>query len=61
MMGNVSDEPVPASGTCGLMAADAPEGRVMTARSSQQDTNRSMDFLSGIFVKPQGNYFHRYS
>jgi hypothetical protein len=50
MRGNVSEEPVPASDTCEpeAEAADAPEGRDMTARNSQQETNRRIDFLSGI-------------
>jgi hypothetical protein len=61
MRGNVSEEPVPASDTCGSEAADALEGRDMTARSSQQDTNRSRDFVPGILVKPQGNNDYGYS
>jgi hypothetical protein len=58
MRGNVSEDPVPASGTCGpeAEAADAPEGRDMTARSSQQETKRSMDFISGITGNLGGNF-----
>jgi hypothetical protein len=61
MMGNVSEYTVPASDTCGLVAADAPDGRDTTARSSQQDANRSMDFLVSILEKPQGYDGHGYS
>jgi hypothetical protein len=45
--GNESEE-LPVSETTGHGAADEPEGSDTTARSSQQDTKRIMDFVSGI-------------
>jgi len=61
MMGKVSEFTVPVPDIGGVIAADAPDGRDTTARSSQQDTNRSMDFLVSILVKPQGNTGYGYS